>query len=91
MDATVVIKKPLITEKATWANGQNRYLFAVDKRASKTDIKKAVESLYKVRVTGVNTMTRRDRDRVYKYGKVEGRITKRAFVRIHPDDKIELF
>lgn len=91
MQATVVIKKPLITEKATWANGQNRYLFAVDLRATKTDIKKAIESLYKVRVVGINTMTRRDRDRTYKYGKVAGRITKRAIVRIHADDKIELF
>lgn len=91
MEATIVIKKPLITEKATWSNGQNRYLFSVDGRATKTDIKKAVETLYKVRVTGVNTMTRRDRDRVYKYGKVAGRVTKRAVVRIHPDDKIELF
>lgn len=91
MEATTVIKKPLITEKATWANSQSRYLFSVDGRATKTDIKKAIEELYKVRVTGVNTMTRRARDRVYKYGKVTGRITKRAIVRIHPDDKIELF
>ncbi|MBX3355567.1 MAG: 50S ribosomal protein L23 [Phycisphaeraceae bacterium] len=91
MEATLVIKKPLITEKATWANNQGRYLFSVDGRATKTDIKKAIEELYKVRVVGVNTMTRRSRDRIYKYGKVPGRITKRAIVRIHPDDKIELF
>lgn len=91
MEPTTVIKRPLITEKATWANGHNRFLFAVDGRATKTDIKKAIEQLYKVRVTGVNTMTRRARDRMYKYGKVTGRVTKRAIVRIHADDKIELF
>jgi len=91
MDATVVIKKPLITEKATWANGQNRYLFSVDMRATKTEIKKAIEELYKVRVVGINTMIRRARDRVYKYGKVTGRESKRAIVRIHSEDRIELF
>ena len=45
----------------------------------------------KVRVVAVNTMTRRDRERAYKYGRVPGAITKRAIVRVHPDDKIELF
>lgn len=91
MEPTIVIKRPLVTEKGTWANGHNRYLFAVDGRATKIDIKRAVESLYNVRVTAVNTMTRRSRNRLYRYGKVPGRITKRASVRIHPDDKIELF
>ncbi|MFO0894051.1 MAG: 50S ribosomal protein L23 [Phycisphaerales bacterium] len=91
MDATTVIRKPLITEKATFANGQNRYMFAVDGRATKTEIKNAVQALYKVRVVAVNTMTRRDRERAYKYGRVPGAITKRAIVRVHPDDKIELF
>jgi len=87
-----VIRRPLVTEKATWAtNEQNRYAFEVDKRASKTDIKHAVETLYKVRVQGVNTQVRKDRDRAYRYGRVPGKIWKRAIVRIHPEDKIELF
>lgn len=89
---TEVIKKPLVTEKATWGSSeQNRYAFSVDPRASKVDIKDAVERIYKVRVVGVNTQNRKARDRAYKYGRVEGKRTKRAIVRVHPEDRIELF
>ena len=70
---------------------QTRFAFAVDRRATKTDIKNAVESIYKVRVVGVNTINRKSRDRAYKYGLIEGKTSKRAVVRIHADDKIELF
>ena len=89
---THVIKKPLVTEKATWAsNEQNRFAFTVDRRANMTEIKKAIESIYKVRVVGVTTNNRKARDRVLKYGLIEGKTTKRAVVRIHADDKIEIF
>lgn len=92
MLSTTVIKQPLLTEKATWGSTeQNRYAFTVDRRATKTQIKEAIQSLYKVRVVAVNTQVRQARDRAYKYGMVTGKITKRAIVRVHPDDKIELF
>lgn len=92
MVPTEVVKKPLITEKATWGSSeQNRYSFSVDRRATKTDIKKAIESLYKVRVVSVATKVRKARDRAYKYGVIEGKLSKQAVVRVHPDDKIELF
>jgi len=92
MDPIHVIVRPLVTEKATWASGHhNRFAFEVSKIANKTDIKNAVESLYKVRVLGVATQTRRLRNRAYKYGIVEGKTWKRAVVKIHPEDKIELF
>jgi large subunit ribosomal protein L23 len=91
MDATTVIRTPVVTEKATHgSNDLNRYSFEVDRRATKTDIKRAVEELYKVRVIGVNTMVRKAAARRYRYGVVAGAITKRAIVRIHKDDKIEL-
>jgi large subunit ribosomal protein L23 len=88
---TDVIRKPLITEKATAASEANRYSFAVDRRATKTDIKNAVEALYKVRVLGVSTINRKRRDRAYRYGVIEGKTHKRAIVRVHPEDKLELF
>ena len=90
MDATTVIRTPVVTEKATAGNELNRYSFEVDRRATKTDIKRAVEELYKVRVIGVNTIVRKAAARRYRYGLVAGAITKRAIVRIHKDDKIEL-
>ena len=71
---TDVIRKPLITEKATAASEANRYSFAVDRRATKTDIKNAVEALYKVRVLGVSGINRKRRDRAYRYGVIAERL-----------------
>ncbi|GAB4548532.1 MAG: 50S ribosomal protein L23 [Phycisphaerales bacterium] len=92
MESFHVIKKPMLTEKATFSsNEHNRYGFVVDRTASKTDIKRAIEELYNVRVLGVSTHNRRSRDRRMRYGMVPGKTTKRAVVRIHPDDTIDLF
>ncbi|MEM1424483.1 MAG: 50S ribosomal protein L23 [Planctomycetota bacterium] len=92
MESFHVIKKPMLTEKATFeSNEHNRYGFIVDRTATKTDIKRAIEELYSVRVMGVSTHNRRSRDRRMRYGVVPGKLTKRAVVRIHPDDTIDLF
>ncbi len=91
MEAIHVIKTPLVTEKSTYATGQNRYAFLVANGATKTDVKRAIEDLYRVRVLGVSTHNRRSRDRRMRYGHVAGKTTKRAIVRVHPDDRIELF
>jgi large subunit ribosomal protein L23 len=91
MESTHVIKMPVITEKVTDATEFNQYCFHVDGRATKTDIKKAVEEIYGVKVTNVTTQNRRERDRTYKYGKIEGKTWKRALVRVAEGQKIELF
>ena len=92
MQSFHVIKRPMLTEKATFAsNEHNRYGFIVDRTASKTEIKRAIEELYSVRVTGVSTNNRRSRNRRMRYGVVPGKTTKRAIVRVHPDDTIDLF
>lgn len=92
MEPTTIIKKPLITEKATYDSGErNRYTFEVDRRASKEDIKRAIEVLYKVRVMKIATQTRKGKLRRYKYGYVAQAPWKRAVVRVHPEDRIELF
>ena len=55
-----IIKKPLITEKGTFQTEQsNSYAFLVDAKANKCQIKKAVESLFKVKVLSVRTMIRK--------------------------------
>ncbi|MBL8760904.1 MAG: 50S ribosomal protein L23 [Phycisphaerae bacterium] len=92
MDAIYVIKKPLISEKATFGmNEEKRYTFLVDRTADKDEIKAAVEQLYKVRVVGVNTQVRKGKQRRLKYGLVVEPTTKKAVVRLHPEDQIELF
>ena len=92
MDATYIIKRPLVTEKSTFAmNELGQYAFEVDPRASKPEIKAAVESLYKVRVVSVNTQVRKGKERRLKYGYVTSPKSKRALVRLRDGDTIELF
>lgn len=53
-----IIRAPLITEKSTAASEQNKVVFKVAGKANKTDIKSAVEALFNVKVTKVNTSIR---------------------------------
>ncbi len=87
-----IIKRPLVTEKGTYAmNELNRYAFQVDPRASKTDIKAAIEAIYKVKVEKVNTQMRKGEFRRLKYGLVQLPTTKTATVRLKEGHTIELF
>ncbi|MEQ1944360.1 50S ribosomal protein L23 [Mesorhizobium sp. VNQ89] len=54
-----VIVSPAITEKSTMASEQNQVVFNVAKNATKPEIKAAVEALFSVKVTGVNTLVRK--------------------------------
>ena len=86
-----VIRKPLITEKATNALDLNQYTFEVDHRAAKPEIKAAVESMFNVKVIGINTMNPPRRSR--RVGKFAGKRSqvKKAIVRLAEGDKIQLF
>lgn len=91
MNAVNIVKRPLITEKSTFQSELNRYAFEVDRKATKPQIKRAVEELYDVRVTSVATQNRKGRLRRNKFGYWRSRNMKRAIVKVHPDDKIEWF
>ena len=54
-----VIVSPAITEKSTMASEQNQVVFNVAKKASKPEIKAAIEALFGVKVTAVNTLVRK--------------------------------
>ena len=54
-----VIVSPAITEKSTMASEQNQVVFNVAKKATKPEIKAAVEALFRVKVTAVNTLVRK--------------------------------
>ena len=86
-----VIRKPIITEKATNALDLNQYTFEVDHRAAKPDIKAAVETMFNVKVIGVNTMNPPRRSR--RVGKFAGKRSqiKKAIIRLAEGDKIQLF
>ncbi len=86
-----IIKRPLLSEKSTVQSDESkRYSFLVATGARKDEIRRAVQDLYKVRVVGVNTVIHKARDRRTKYGLVKGGLSKKAIVRIHPKDTIEL-
>lgn len=92
MHPSTVIKKPIVTERSTAAMAdENRYTFLVDRRADKTSIKRAVESLYGVSVLGITTQVRKNRERRLKYGYVQAAPTKKATVRLAEGQTIDLF
>ena len=90
MEAERIIRRPLATEKSTELNEQhNQYLFEVERRANKIQIKDAVEELFNVRVEKVNTMIVRGRS--VRRGRVASTRPnwKKAIVHLHPDDAID--
>ena len=92
MDATYIVKRPLITEKSTWeGETRNRYSFLVDRRANKRQIRAAVAKLYGVRVEKVSTQIRKGKYFRTRYGAAKGNDWKRATVQLHADDRIELY
>ncbi|QEY32172.1 50S ribosomal protein L23 [Synechococcus sp. RSCCF101] len=86
-----VIRRPLITEKATRALEANQFTFEVDPRAAKPEIKAAIEQLFDVRVVGISTMNPPRRTR--RIGRFAGRRAqvKKAVVRLAEGQTIQLF
>jgi large subunit ribosomal protein L23 len=86
-----VIKRPIITEKTSDLMAENKYTFVVDKRANKTEIKFAVEDIFKVEVLKVNVMNVKPKKR--RVGKYEGVKPgyKKAIVKLATGNTIELF
>jgi large subunit ribosomal protein L23 len=92
MEVTTIIKKPLVTEKSTFGvSMNNRYVFEVDKRADKGQIKRAIEEIYGVRVLTVATQVRKGHQKRNKMGWFRVGNQKRAVVKLHAEDRIELF
>ncbi len=92
MEVTTVIRKPLVTEKTTLkSTANNRYAFEVDRRANKSQIKLAVEEIYGVRVLSVATQVRKGRMRRNRMGWFRVGSEKHAIVKLHAEDRIELF
>ena len=92
-----IIKKPIITEKATGATEKfNRFSFAVDRTANKLEIKEAVERMYGVHVTEIRTMNYGGGKSSVKYtnkGIVEqpSKQWKKAVVTVADGETIDLF
>ncbi|KWX78703.1 50S ribosomal protein L23 [Paenibacillus riograndensis] len=91
-DPRDIIKRPVITERTSEYMSEMKYAFEVDIRANKTEIKKAVEAIFKVKVVSVNTM--RVPGKLKRYGKYSGYTPewKKAIVKLSQDSKpLEFF
>ena len=83
--------RPVITEKSTLLNEENRYVFEVDKTANKYDIARAVEWAFDVKVVSVNTYRRRGKMKRRGLREKKRPDVKRAIVTLAPGDTIVLF
>jgi large subunit ribosomal protein L23 len=86
-----VIKRPLVTEKNSVLAEKGVYVFDVDQAATKTEIKKAVEKFFSVKVSGVNTAICRGRSKRTKFGISQPVTWKKALVKLAKGEKISLF
>ena len=85
-----VIVAPVITEKATLASELNRVTFKVHKDATKPQIKAAVESLFNVKVEGVNTLVRKGKTKFFRGRRGTQADVKKAIVRLAEGQSIDV-
>jgi large subunit ribosomal protein L23 len=92
-DAMSVLIRPVVSEKTTGLMDNRTYVFVVDPRATKVDVRNAVEQAFNVKVTNVNTLNRKGKStRNRRTGVVGTRpSTKRAIVTLAEGDSINLF
>lgn len=86
-----LIKRPLVTEKNSLMAEAGVYVFEVDRKATKTEIKSAVEKSFRVKVSSVRTAVCRGRARKNRLGVGRVQYWKKALVRLRPGEKIALF
>ncbi len=86
-----VLIKPVVSEKSYGLLDENKYTFIVRPDANKTEIKIAVEKIFDVKVTNVNTINRKGKRKrtAYQIGKRSD--TKRALVKLADGDSIDIF
>jgi large subunit ribosomal protein L23 len=90
-DPRDVLLKPVISEKSYGLLDENKYTFEVHPDANKTEIKIAVEKVFGVTVTSVNTLNRQGKMRRTRYGMGKRKDTKRAIVSVAAGDRIDIF
>ncbi len=87
-----VLKCPVITEKSTLLQEQNKYVFEVLPKANKSQVREAVERAYEVSVTNVNMVRNAGENRRLRNGRwLRTPAVKKAIVTVAPGDTIQLF
>ncbi len=90
-DARDVIIAPVISEKSYSDAERGKYTFVVAPRATKPDIRRAVEQIWGVRVRAVNTLHRRGKEVRRRFVRGTRPSSRRAIVTLQPGDKIAIF
>ena len=86
-----ILLAPVVSEKSYGLLDENKYTFLVAPDANKTEIKIAVESVFDVKVTGVNTLNRTGKKRRTRFGTGKRADTKRAIVSVAEGQRIDIF
>ena len=85
-----IIIRPIVSEKSYGLIDEGKYTFEVDPRSNKTEIKIAVENIFDVKVSSVNTINRQGKSRRTRFGTGKRKDTKRAIVTL-ADGAIDIF
>jgi large subunit ribosomal protein L23 len=92
MNVYQVLLRPILTEKTDYQRDANQYVFEVDRKANKLQIKEAVERIFDVEVKSVNTMVMKPKKRRMGRKSVVTRSAwKRAVVTLAPGERIQEF
>ena len=89
-DPRDILLSPVVSEKSYALLDQGKYTFLVDPRANKSEIKKAVEHIFGVKVSSVHTLNRPGKARRTRFGTGRRKDTKRAIV-THKEGTIDIF
>jgi len=85
-----LIVAPVITEKATIASDSNQFVFKVRREATKPQIKAAIEKLFDVKVTAVNTLLRKGKSKVFRGTRGKQQDVKKAVVTLADGYRIDV-
>ncbi|MDI3298957.1 MAG: 50S ribosomal protein L23 [Bacillota bacterium] len=86
-----VILRPVVTEESMKGIDRGRYVFLVDRRATRTEIKRAVEQVFHVKVARVNTVILPGKRRRLRASEGRTPDRKKAYVILRPGQKIDFF
>ena len=86
-----IVIRPVVSEKSYAGLERNTYTFLVDGKASKTEIKEAIQQIWNVRVRNVNTLNRKGKVKRTRLGTGKRPDEKRAIVTLAEGDVIEIF
>jgi large subunit ribosomal protein L23 len=85
-----IIVAPVVTEKATMASEQNKVVFKVARKATKPQIKEAVEKLFDVKVKSVNTLVRKGKTKAFRGTFGSQSDVKRAVITLEEGHRIDV-